>query len=116
MAIAGLCVGYLASRPPGYLDLRYIHFNNKNLSSGDRLIVDVCVKNAGGKSVEHAYRYYDVILKPLTSGTDKDALGTQMYKDFYNEALGNQTELINQGYHGFSLGRGHGANQHSHFA
>jgi hypothetical protein len=70
---------------------------------------DVCVKNAGGKSVEGAYRYYALILKPLTTGTDRDALGTQMYKDFYNDALKNQTELINQGYHGFSLGRGHGA-------
>jgi hypothetical protein len=109
VGIAGLFVGYLTSRPPGYLDLGYIHFNNKNLAAGDRLSVDVCVKNAGGKSVEGAYRYYTLILKPIVTGTDRDALGTQMYKDFYKEALKNQTELINQGYHGFSLGKGHGA-------
>jgi hypothetical protein len=88
----------------GFMQLGYARFVNKRLAPGERLSVNIWIKNNGGQAVDDTYVLFGVVLGPVVSeGTDRDT-----HASLHSRALESYVKMRNEGQPGITVGKGEG--------
>jgi hypothetical protein len=74
--VVGVFISVVAWRFPqfsgkGFMQLGYVRFRNKRIIPGDRLSINVWIKNDGGAPVDNVYRFFEASLVPVGIDSDK---------------------------------------------
>jgi hypothetical protein len=105
--IAGILlgvVGVVQSRPSGYMQLDEVFIHNQQLTAGDRLSMNVGIRNRGGSPVRNEYQFMEVALVPLAGNADD--IDRQKRADFKIDALQAHEKLLDKGQKGVLVGEG----------
>jgi hypothetical protein len=95
LAATAIYISLRDSRTPGFVQLGYVRFRNKQFAVGDRLGVNVWIKNAGGRPIENVYIVFVASLVPLNGVADEIDRGTRA--GFQKQAMSNYGKVLNDG-------------------